>query len=64
VVRVQRLRHPEVPRSLQRDEGSRAGNCGAMGRCRMLHARSLSRLKGAGLRDDAIDYCACEVRSR
>jgi hypothetical protein len=60
----QRRRHPEAPRSYQRGEGSRAGRHRAVASCRMLHARSLARLKNAGLRDDAFNECACDARSQ
>jgi hypothetical protein len=43
-----KLRHPEVPRFDQRDEGSGAGNLGSD----MLHVRSLPRRKYAKVRDD------------
>ncbi len=57
----QRRRHPEAPRSLQRGEGSRPG---AVAKFQTPHARSLARLKSAGLRDGALRYCACNTRSQ
>jgi hypothetical protein len=57
-------RHSKAPRSLDRDEESRAGRHRIVIASQTLHAGSLARLNTAVLRDDAFDRYTWDARGR